>query len=97
MATYTQTKATLDSIARNAASLKSRNDNLLVSAQNIKNQLQTLASENSGFVSQLDIDAAGNTGDAAWEAAKAEKDLIVAEFIIEKARADTIVTALTGL
>lgn len=52
---------------------------------------------NSGFAAQLNTDAAANAGNPAWDAAKAEKDQLQAEFVAEKARATAIKGALTGL
>jgi hypothetical protein len=97
MTTYTETKSNLDDIAGKSSSLKRRNDNLIVAAQAVQSGLQLLQSDYAAFAAQLNIDAAANAGDPAWDAALAEKDLLVAEFVAEKVRADAIVLALTGL
>ena len=97
MATFAETKVTLDEIARKTDSLKKANDNLLVRATSNETQLQNMQTEYSGFATQLNADAAANAGDPAWDAAKAEKDALQSEFVTEKARATAIKGALTGL
>ena len=97
MATFTETKTTLDAIARKTNNLRQNNDALLTKATAIEADLQAMQSQYSAFVTQLDVDAANNAGDAAWDDAKAQKDELQSDFIAERNRAASIVTALTGL
>lgn len=97
MATYTETKITLDQIAGESDSARRRADNLLAAAVKIQADLADLSTNYAGFVTQLDTDAAASSGDPAWTAAKAEKDRMVSEFVAEKNRVDAMVAALTGL
>lgn len=97
MATFTTTKVTLDEIAGKTANFENRVNNLLTLATALETQLLQMQTDYSPFSTELDADAAANAGDAAWDAAKAEKDKLQAEFVALKNRASAIVTAITGL
>ena len=97
MATLTETKVTLDEIARKTNSLRLANDKLLVMAQKNEADLQEMQTKYADFATQLDLDAAANLGDPAWGLSKAEKDILQPEFVSERNRAAAMVTALTGI
>lgn len=97
MATYTETKTTLDEIAtRTTANIKRDQAayNQLLTAQA---DLAAMVSAYSGFGSQLDIDAAANPSDPAWQAAKAEKDQMITDFQAEKTRIDALIVAFESV
>lgn len=93
MATFTETKETLDIIARrfvdNVNLDISAYRNLLIAQQDLSDMQTTYAA----FSAQLDTDAAANPTDIAWQTAKAEKDQMVSDFVTEKNRVDALITA----
>lgn len=97
MATYTETKQRLDEIEAKSANLIRRGSNLLASALAIQSELAALQSDNTAFMTQLNVDAAANAGNPAWDALSARKDLLVTEFQVEKADADSRVTNLQSV
>ena len=95
--TYTQTKATLDEIATRSETNRRRLEQaraLIVAAES---DLAAMASAYGTFVTDLDAAAASNAGDAAWTAAKAEKDQMVADFQAIRSRATALKTAYDGV
>ena len=97
MATYTQTKETLDAIAHKAGSLERQTENILDQVTRIEADLTKLQTDYSAFIAELNADAAANAGDPVWDNAKLEKDKIVTEFLALKARVATIKLAITDL
>lgn len=97
MATFTTTKVTLDEIAQKTAGFEARVNSLLDLATSLESQLLAMQTDYAGFVAELDADAAANVGDAAWDAAKAEKDKLQSEFVALKNRATNIKNAIAGL
>lgn len=97
MATFTETKATLDDISSRSESNRKRLEQAKSLIDAATGDLLAMQSAYSGFVSQLNTDAAANTTDEAWINAKAEKDQIVSDFQALKSRADTLVSAVSGL
>jgi len=94
MSTYTKTKVTLDTIAKDSDSLQRRTDNLVQAAKKIQSDLSDMAKAYLSFATQLNADALANPTDAAWIASKAEKDSLFTEFQANKAQIDLIVIAL---
>lgn len=95
--TYTQAKATLDEIASRSESNRKRLEQaraLIVAAES---DLNAMATAYGAFVTDLDAAAAANPSDAAWQAAKAEKDLMVADFNAIRSRATSLKTAYDGV
>lgn len=97
MATFTQTKATLDEIAERSEQNRKRLEQakgLLTAAQA---DLAAMTTTYGAFVTQLNADAAAAPSDVAWETAKAEKDQLVPDFSDLQTRADGMVTAVSSL
>lgn len=91
--TYTTSKRPLDLIAAKVDTAGNR----LAQARDLiaqaESELAALGSTYSGFVTELDAAAVANPSDPAWQAAKAEKDLMVSDFNSMKARATNLKTA----
>lgn len=93
MATFTETKATLDEIAaRTTANIK-RDQQARLQLVTAQADLAAMVTAYSGFSTQLDADAAANPTDPAWQNAKAEKDQMLADFQVEKTRVDALIVA----
>jgi len=97
MATFTETKATLDEIAIRSENNRKRIEQAKAQIATAKADLTAMAPAYNAFITQLNADAASNPADEAWINAKAEKDQIQADFQALKTRATTIDTAITGL
>lgn len=95
--TYTQAKATLDEISTRSEANRKRLEQarqLIVTAES---DLAAMATAYGTFVTDLDAAAAANPSDPAWQAAKAEKDLMVVDFNTIKTRATALKTAYDGV
>ena len=97
MATYTETKATLDDIAARSENNRKRIESAKSALAQAEADLNGMAAAYSGFVAQLDTDAAANPNDDAWQTALAEKNQMVADFQALKTRATNLVNAVDGL
>ena len=97
MATFTTTKATLDSIAQENEQYRKQLEQAKALIDAAVNGLTSMATKYGAFGTQLDTDATANAGNAAWDAAKAEKDQLVADFQAQKTRALSMQTAVSGL
>lgn len=97
MATYTETKATLDDIATRSESNRKRLEQARTLIAQADADLAAMPGVYSGFASQLDADAAANSGDAAWQTALAEKDAMVADFQALRSRATALLAAYDGV
>lgn len=89
--TYTEAKSTLDEIAERSERARNRMvaaRELLVKAEQ---ELNAMGADYGGFVTELDT--AAQAGGEAWLTAKAEKDEMVADFNVLKARATSLLTA----
>lgn len=95
--TYTQAKATLDEIASRSEANRKRLEQARALVVAAESDLGAMASAYGSFVAELDTAAAANAGDAAWTAAKAEKDLMVADFNTIKTWASALKTAYDGV
>lgn len=97
MATFTTTKATLDEISQRTEQNRKRLEQAKALIDAAQSDLAAMATAYGPFGTQLNIDAAANAGDAAWDAALAEKNQMVTDFQAEKTRAETMQTAVSGL
>lgn len=95
--TYTQTKATLDEIASRSEANRKRLEQARALIVTAESDLAAMASAYGTFVTDLDAASASNAGDAAWTAAKAEKDQMVADFQAIRSRATALKTAYDGV
>jgi hypothetical protein len=93
MATYTQTKATLDEIAVKSESNRKRLVDARAAVASVEAALQTMQNQYSAFIAEVEADALANPADPAWQAAKAEKDRLVADFLAVQTKAQAIITA----
>lgn len=96
MTSFTQTKATLDEIASLSEGYRKKLEQAKAAINSASVGLNGMGSAYSAFIAQLDIDAATNSTDAAWIAAKAEKDQMVADFLALKATAAALLVAVNS-
>jgi len=94
MAAFTETKTTLDDIAARSEANRKRLEQAKVLISTAEADLAAMPAAYGGFVTQLDTDAAANSGDTAWQNAVAEKDQMVSDFQALKARASALVVAV---
>lgn len=94
---FTQRKAALDEIANSITSAMAQMANAQAALSAVQSTLGGLAAKYSGVISDIDADATANPSDSALQAMKAEKDKMVADFQAQKARADSFVSAVSGL
>lgn len=94
MATYYETKATLDEIAARTLNEKKRLDQAKALIAAAVATLTAMPSQYSGFSSQLNTDAAANPNNDAWQTALAEKNLLAAEFQALLTEAEALDTAV---
>ena len=94
MTTFTQTKSTLDDIAARSEANRKRLEQAKALINAAEADLSAMPTVYSAFASQLDIDAAANSSDTAWQTALAEKDQMVADFQALKTRATALVAAV---
>lgn len=97
MATYTETKATLDEIATRSEQNRKRLEQARQAIAVAESDLLAMQSAYAGFATQLDTDAAANPGDVAWQTALAEKDAMQVDFQALKARATALLAAYDGV
>lgn len=97
MADFTTTKATLDDIANRSEANRKRIEQAKTLIDTAEADLIAMSSVYGSFVTQLNIDAAANAGDIAWDHALAEKNQLASDFTALKGRATAIKTAITGL
>ena len=97
MATYTETKATLDEIANRSEANRKRLEQAKAQIATALADLTAMAAAYNAFVTQLNSDAAANPADDAWQTALAEKNQMVSDFQSLKTRAQAIDTAISGL
>lgn len=95
MATYTQTKTTLDEIAQRSEQNRKRLEQAKATIAAALSDLTAMQTAYSGFVSQLNTDAAANPNDDAWQLARAEKDQLIADFQALRTEADNLNTAVS--
>ena len=95
--TFTQAKATLDEIAqrseRNRKGLQSGRDTIARHG----GDLTQMEADYGAVVTEINQIAAANPGDAAWQAAKAEQDKLVADFNVLKTRSVAMLTAVDSV
>ena len=95
MATYTTTKATLDEIAARSEQARKRLEQARATVDAVVVELGAMGSAYTAFIAQLDADATANSGNQAWQIAKAEKDQLVADFMALRTTALAMQTALS--
>ena len=95
MSTYTEVKTALDEIAERST----QNSKRVAQAKAMLGQAQTdLAAMSTAYgaiVADLNQAATDNPDNPAWQAAKAEKDQLVADFQALKTEVDALVTAVS--
>lgn len=93
MATFTETKATLDEIAVRSEANRKRLENARTQIAQAEADLLAMQTAYSAFATQLDADAAANPADDAWQTALAEKDQMQSDFIALKNRSTALLAA----
>jgi len=94
MATYTEVKQALDEIAGRTTQNSKRVAQAKAQLQQAQTDLAAMQTAYSPIVADLNQAAIDNPSDPAWQAAKAEKDQMVADFQALKATVDALVTAV---
>ena len=96
MATYAENTTALDEIRQRIGQNQSR----LTQAETIVTQaegdLEALVTQYATIIADIDAKAIADPDNAAWQHAKAEKDLLAAEFVALKATATAKKNALAG-
>lgn len=92
--TYTQAKATLDEIAQRSEQNRKRLQQARNQVATAEADLAAMATAYGPFVTDLDAAVTANPGDAAWQAAGAEKDQMVSDFNALKAQATAVKNAI---
>ena len=95
--TYTQAKATLDEIAVRSETNRKRLEQARAALATASADLAAMATAYGTFVADLDVGATANPTDAAWQAAKAEKDQMVSDFNILQSRAAALLAAFDAV
>ena len=91
---YTTTKAALNEIAQRTEGNRKALDNAKAAIAAALADLTAMQTQYAGIVSDLDASATANPTDPAWQAAKHEKDLMVADFQAQRARANSLNTSV---
>jgi len=97
MTTFTETKATLDDIANRSEANRKRIEQAKAQIATAEADLLAMQLAYSAFSTQLNTDAAAEPADAAWQAALAEKDQMVSDFLALKTRATSAKAALAEI
>jgi len=97
MATYTETKNKLDEIATRSTTNSANLVRAKKTIADTKTDFQAMGAFYSAFATQLVLDAAANSTDPAWQAAKAELDQMIIDFQAAKAAAITLNDAIVAL
>lgn len=92
--TYTEIKTALDEIAQRSTQNSKRVSQARATLQQAQADLVAMQTAYATVVSGLNAAATANPSNAAWQAAKAEKDQLVADFQALKATVDALVTAV---
>lgn len=93
---FTTVKTTLDEIAERSTANSKRVSQAKATLLQAQADLVSMASAYSTIMSEINTEAAANPADAAWQAAKAEKDQLVSDFQALKAEVDSLVTAVNA-
>lgn len=94
--TYTEIKTALDEIAERATQNSKRVAQAKATLSAAQGDLAAMATVYATVVADLNAAATANPSNAAWQAAKAEKDQLVADFQALKATVDALVTAVNS-
>lgn len=95
--TYTQTKSNLDDIADRSEQARLELIEVETSLTRVINKLNTLETEYSTFVQEVDTVALNNSTDVIWQNVKAEKDKLVTDFISLRSTANNMKTAIEAI
>jgi len=95
MTTYTEVKKTLDEIAERSTQNSKRVAQAKAMLQQAQTDLTAMQTAYGTIIADLNQVALDNPADPAWQAAKAEKDQMVADFQALKAEIDALVTAVS--
>ena len=97
MATFSTIKTALDEISQRIQQADKRLTRAETEIGVAESDLAGLAGTYSLMITAIDDAATANPDDAAWQTAKAEKDLLVTEFQVLKTRATAMKNALAAL
>jgi len=95
--TYTQAKATLDTIAQESEHARLALNNIEGDLDMVIQKLNILENTHTTFVSDVDSIALANPDDTVWQSAKAEKDKLVADFVEIRTAATNMKNAINAL
>ena len=94
--TYTEIKTALDEIAQRSTQNSKRVAQAKATLTQAQSDLVAMQTVYSAVVTDLNAAAIANPDNAAWQAAKAEIDQLVADFNTIKAEVDALVTAVNS-
>lgn len=92
--TFTQAKATLDEIADRSENNRKRLAQARALIATALSDLVTMPTAFGDFIAELDAAAATNPDNEAWQLIKAEKDLMVADFLVLRSEAQSLNAAV---
>lgn len=92
--TYTEIKSSLDEIATRSEQNRKRLEQAKALINAADSDLGAMASDYSSIITDLEAGLAAAPSDPAWQAAKAEKDLMVGDFQNLKTRAANLKAAV---
>jgi hypothetical protein len=94
MSTYTEVKTVLDEIAQRTTQNSKRVAQAKAALTQAQADLAAMPGAYGAIITALDNAATANPDNAAWQASKAEKDQMVADFNSLKAEVDALVIAV---
>lgn len=97
MATFTEVKTALDEIAARTDRNRKQLDNAITAISAADTDLGNMPAIYAAIVADINTAAAANPNDAAWQNAKAEKDLMVTDFQAQKTRAAALKAAVEAI
>jgi len=95
--TFSKMKVGLDEIATRIRQNDQRLTQAAAYIQQAETDLAAMSAQYGTLVGDIDTAATANSGNAAYLATKAEKDLLVTEFTALKSRATALKTAVNGV
>lgn len=94
---FTGARARLDNVVQDIEQARTQYEGAVAAIGAANNLLGNLPTTYATVISTIDAGAAANPTDAAWQTAKAEKDLHVGDFAALKAVVQAAVDALAAL
>lgn len=97
MLTYAELLETINIITESMALNRNRVDRSLALVTSADTELGELATTHSASVADINTGLTANPSDPAWQVLKAKKDILVAEFVSQKAEATSVKNAINAI